>query len=115
MKFNKALNDVHVSSQTRKYINNYINESIKSMKEKGYVEEFIWIDLHKGDDKLNADILHLLNKDIITFGNYNADGILIPVSKEYDGVERNGIIVLHYMLSDNVLKQNGFKTPLVKE
>ena len=41
MKFNKVLNDVNVSFETKRYVNNYINESIKLMNESGKIEEFI--------------------------------------------------------------------------
>lgn len=115
MKFNKVLNDVNVSFETKRYVNNYINESIKLMNELGKIEEFIWIgswDYGKHD----LEILELQKKNIIVFGAYNENNILIPISPYYDGKENLiGIIELKYMLSDRVLLENGFKTPKLKE
>lgn len=114
LKFNKVLNYVEVSFETKRYVNNYINESIKLMQERGYIDEFIWVHDWKFD-KLNLDILELIKKEIISYGAYNEHNILIPVSPDYDGVELDGIICLKYMLSDKVLLQSGFKTQNNKE
>lgn len=114
MKFNKVLNDVNVSFETKRYVNNYINESIKLMNESGKIEEFIWTNGWTFDRYQN-EIQELLDKNVITFGNVNESGILIPVSKDYKGIESDGIVVLKYMLSDRVLLENGFKTPKLKE
>ncbi len=114
MKFNKVLNDVNVSFETKRYVNNYINESIKLMNESGKIEEFIWTPTWTFD-RYQDEIQELLEKNVITFGNENESGILIPVSKNYHGTETDGIVVLKYMLSDRVLLENGFKTPKLKE
>ncbi len=114
MKFNKVLNDVNISFETKRYVNNYINESIKLMFEKGSIEEFIWTPSWTFD-RFDAEILELLNKDIIVFGSENESKILIPSSKDFKGNETDDVIILKYMLSDRVLLENGFKTPKFKE
>ena len=114
MKFNKVLNDVNISFETKCYVNNYINESIKLMNETSNIEEFIWTP-NWTFDRYQDEIQELLNKNVITFGSINESGILIPVSKDYKGTEKDGIVVLKYMLSDRVLLENGFKTPKLKE
>lgn len=114
MKFNKVLNDVKVSFETKRYVNNYINESIKLMNESGKIEEFIWTHTWTFD-RYQDEIQELLDKNVISFGDVNESGILIPTSKDYHGTETDGIVVLKYMLSDRVLLENGFKTPKLKE
>lgn len=115
MKFNKVLENVNVSYETKRYVHNYINESIKSMKEDGVVKEFIWVRFFDFD-KYDQEILELQQKNIITMGSENENGILIPSSPDWLGIENSmGFIELKYMLSDDVLLKNGFKTINLKE
>lgn len=114
MKYNKVLNDINVSTETKRYVHNYINESIQLMQERGHIDSFIWTSGWTFDN-YDEEILELLNSNIITYGNYNEAGILIPISPNYTGVEDDGIVVLVYMLSDEVLLQNGFKRQRVEE
>lgn len=115
MKLNKVLHDINVSVATKKYVNNYINESIKLMLERGYVEEFIWVAGISLDKKYDDEIIELLDKGIITYGIENNDNILIPVSEEWNGDHPEDVYFLKYMISDKVLFQNGFKNLKFKE
>lgn len=115
MKLNKVLLDINVSISTKKYVNNYINESIKLMLERGYVEEFIWVHGISPDKKYDDEIIELVNKSIITYGTENSENILIPVSEYWTGEHKDDVYFLKYMISDNVLLQNGFKNLKCKE
>lgn len=93
MKLNKVLVNIDLPKDVKNYVNNYINESISLMRENGFIEEFIW---GIGDDVINT----LIENDIITYGIYNEDNILIPSTYKEN--------ITTYMLSDTVLLKNGF-------
>lgn len=107
MKFNKSIALLSISKDVKKYVNNYINESIKLMIDRGHIEEFIWGECVTEYD---GDLMQLIDNDIITYGYYK-DGMLIPIKDDIN----SKFPFIHFMLSDKVLLENGFKTPVLKE
>lgn len=107
MKFNKSIALLPISVDVKKYVNNYINESIKLMTERGHIEEFIW---GETVTEFDGDLMELIDSDIISYGYYK-DGMLFPI----EGDINSKFPFIHFMLSDKVLLENGFKTPVIKE
>lgn len=121
MKYNKVLDGVNLSKETKRYVNNYINESIETMRDTGSIQEFIWMPFGFTDNvaldlKYSTELFELIEKNIIVFGSYNLHGILTPHTSNYLGEEdEDGFVTLKYMLSDEVLLKNGFKKVVIRE
>lgn len=99
IKLNRVLEDVKIPDDFKVYVNNYINESIKLMNEKGYINEFIC----EQKNVLNT----LKQKSIIWEATYNEYGVLIPTKYNLSPVNKKAPTV--YILNDYVFEKNGFK------
>lgn len=117
MKFNKSIAELDIPLEYKKYVDNYIKESIKLMHNQGYIEEFIYTTKScKSGLIAYADqvILKLINNNIITLGYYNESGICVPIHENaHLEVEQPLLAVL--ILHDDVLLANGFVNPIVYE
>lgn len=115
MKFNKSIAELDIPLEYKKYVDNYIKESIKLMHNQGYIEEFIYTtkSSNRGITAYGARvIIELIKNNIITFGYYNASGICVPIHKNAH-LEVDPPLLSVYMLHDDVLLANGFVNPIV--
>lgn len=110
MKFNKSIADLDIPLEYKKYVNNYIKESIKLMHNQGYIEEFIYATKSSnGGLTAYADqvIISLMKNNIITLGYYNESGICVPIH-ENAHLEIEQPLLTVFILHDDVLLANGF-------
>lgn len=102
MPYNHTIKDIKIPYSFKNYLNNYIKESLKLYEERGHIEEFIC-------RSLDASILNtLIQKNILEFGYFSKHGILIPTSFYHHGNLDTYKGRKIYMLSDEVIRQNGF-------